>query len=346
MLSAENFTVKHIAEIKENRRIDPSILERSIYALGLLETLVKVKMPFIFKGGTSLMLLADSPRRLSTDIDIIVSPGTDIRKYLAEAAKIYPFKEVNEDIRKAKGRIVKAHYRFAFYSERVGKDLEILLDVLYEDNHYSKLVEREIKTDILITEEPYLKVTMPSADCILGDKLTAFAPHTTGIPLGIDKELEIMKQMFDVVTLAEMMSDFEDVYQSYMNTVASELEYRGLNATAFDVLNDTIDTSICIAARGNVNPLEYEAYKEGIKGLLTHIFDEPFSGEKAAEMACRVIYIAVCILTGTSPNNTVEVEKYLTTNLGNTRFAKLSYLRKVRPEAFAYVAMADELLVL
>lgn len=32
------------------------------------------------------------------------------------------------------------------------------------------------------------------------------------------------------------------------------------------------------------------------------------------------------------------------TNLGNTRFAKLSYLRKVRPEAFAYVAMADKLL--
>lgn len=27
-------------------------------------------------------------------------------------------------------------------------------------------------------------------DYILGDKLTAFAPHTTGIPLGVDKELD------------------------------------------------------------------------------------------------------------------------------------------------------------
>ena len=56
MLSAENFTAGHIMQIRENRKVDPAILERSIYALGLLEALVKVGMPFIFKGGTSLML--------------------------------------------------------------------------------------------------------------------------------------------------------------------------------------------------------------------------------------------------------------------------------------------------
>ena len=82
MLSAENFTAGHIMEIRENRKVDPAILERSIYALGLLEALVKVGMPFIFKGGTGIMLLTDRPRRLSTDIDIIVEPGTDIQEML------------------------------------------------------------------------------------------------------------------------------------------------------------------------------------------------------------------------------------------------------------------------
>ena len=45
-------------------------------------------MPFIFKGGTCLMMLMDKPRRLSTDIDIIVEPGTDLDDYLEKASDI------------------------------------------------------------------------------------------------------------------------------------------------------------------------------------------------------------------------------------------------------------------
>lgn len=76
MLTKENFTLEYVMELKKNRIVDSFILERSIYAFGLLEALCRVNMPFIFKGGTSLMLLLDQPRRLSTDIDIIVAPET------------------------------------------------------------------------------------------------------------------------------------------------------------------------------------------------------------------------------------------------------------------------------
>ena len=48
-------------------------------------------MPFIFKGGTCLMMLMDKPRRLSTDIDIIVEPGTDLDDYLEKASAILFF---------------------------------------------------------------------------------------------------------------------------------------------------------------------------------------------------------------------------------------------------------------
>ena len=72
MLSKGNFTLEHVMDLKKNRIVDSFILERSIYAFGLLEALCRVDMPFIFKGGTSLMLLLDQPRRLSTDIDIVV----------------------------------------------------------------------------------------------------------------------------------------------------------------------------------------------------------------------------------------------------------------------------------
>lgn len=85
------FTREHIEKIRSGFTVDNSILERSIFALALLEALAKVGMPFIFKGGTSLLLLLEKPRRLSTDIDIILQPGTDVQSYLELAGEIYPF---------------------------------------------------------------------------------------------------------------------------------------------------------------------------------------------------------------------------------------------------------------
>ena len=74
MLLQENFAEEHIRELQRTSRRDPVLLERAVYAFGLLEALAKVGMPFIFKGGTCLMLLMEHPRRLSTDIDIIAEP--------------------------------------------------------------------------------------------------------------------------------------------------------------------------------------------------------------------------------------------------------------------------------
>ena len=54
---------------------------------------------------------------------------------------------------------------------------------------------------MLITEGEKVEVTIPELNCILGDKLTAFAPHTTGIPLGVGKDVEVLKQMYDVASL-------------------------------------------------------------------------------------------------------------------------------------------------
>ncbi len=76
MLSRDMYSEEYIQELYERTGNDPTLLERVIYAFGLLEAIKRVGLPFCFKGGTSLMLLLDRPRRLSTDIDIIVEPGT------------------------------------------------------------------------------------------------------------------------------------------------------------------------------------------------------------------------------------------------------------------------------
>jgi predicted nucleotidyltransferase component of viral defense system len=56
---------------KNHRRIDKIILEKMIYALHLVERLKSNGLEFVFKGGTSLVLLLEEGNRFSIDIDII-----------------------------------------------------------------------------------------------------------------------------------------------------------------------------------------------------------------------------------------------------------------------------------
>ena len=72
------YTDEYIRELQNRTGNDPALLERVVYAFGLLEAIRRVELPFCFKGGTSLMLLLEHPGRLSTDIDIVVEPGTAI----------------------------------------------------------------------------------------------------------------------------------------------------------------------------------------------------------------------------------------------------------------------------
>lgn len=56
---------------KENPSADLQLLEKTIGALYLLENLVNEGLEFIFKGGTSLVLLLNDLKRFSVDVDII-----------------------------------------------------------------------------------------------------------------------------------------------------------------------------------------------------------------------------------------------------------------------------------
>ena len=119
-------------------RRDPQLIERSLYALGLLEALSVVGLEFIFKGGSSMLLLLDHPMRLSTDIDIVV------------------------------------------------------------------------------------------------------APYTTGIQLRTGKDMEVMKQFYDICTLLEKMSSFENTLNTYKRIAESEINYRGLDISYKESLLDTM----------------------------------------------------------------------------------------------------------
>ena len=73
---------------KDHGNADKILVEKVIRALLLVEGLVKQKLPFVFKGGTSLMLLMNSTKRLSIDIDIVLPkvPG-NLEMILEEVVK-------------------------------------------------------------------------------------------------------------------------------------------------------------------------------------------------------------------------------------------------------------------
>ncbi len=186
-------------------------------------------------------------------------------------------------------------------------------------------------------------MTIPSVDCILGDKLTAFAPHTTGIPFGIDKELEIIKQMYDVSCLFDVFENYQDIYDSYMSTVTSEIRYRGGNMTYEDSLNDTIEAAACIAGRGQVGT-DYILLLSGIKKISTHIFDESFNAELAVVRAAKVMYTAACVLKNNPMIRITDIEKYYSVNISKSKYKKLGKIRKFDLTAFAYIVEAIRLI--
>lgn len=344
MIIRENYGEEHIRELQNISRKDPQLIERALYALGLLEALTQTGMRFIFKGGSCLMLLLPRLMRLSTDIDIIVDPGTDVIEYIEKATEIFPFVSYEEQVRVGKNNIEKRHFKFTYFSPVRQENFYILLDILFEENHYVALVEKEIRNELLLTEGNNLTVRVPSIDCILGDKFTAFAPYTTGIPLRAKKDLEVMKQFYDIGTLINEHKNFSHVLATYKNVVVSEISYRGMDITARDVLEDTIAAAIVVGSRGKVGKDDYSVYIDGIRGVATHVFAERFSGEIASYRAANLIYMAACLLTETSYEMVDRFEEYADESLTQTDLKVLSKLRKAQPTQYAYLVKADRLL--
>ena len=256
MIDRKTFTKEHLLYLLGKYKTDPQLLERAVFALGLVEALSIVSKDFCFKGGSSLMILTANPRRLSTDIDIIVDPEFDVEKFVKEAAKIYPFVSYEESVRKTNKSISKKHYRFNYNSIlREGKETQILLDVLFEKIPYNSVVKTPIKNEMLITTNEVNYVNTPNVEALLGDKLTAFAPHTVGIKFhnedySNDKRLEVVKQLLDISSLFSIAKDFEAVKANYISVCKEEIKYRDLNITYKECLLDSFNTALSIVSRG------------------------------------------------------------------------------------------------
>lgn len=345
MISTQSRSKEWIMGIREvSPGKDPILIEKMIMALTLVENLKLAELDFIFKGGTSLLLLMNSPRRFSIDIDIVLPDAKNLDVCFKDIIQQGIFTRIEENIRF--GQLPKQHYKFFFQSVIQEKESHILLDILIEKNPYPILNAINIHSSLIVLEGQATKVVCPSKECMLGDKLTAFAPHTTGIPYGKDKDLEIAKQLFDVAVLFDVIEDISIVRTTFQNIATQELAYRGMKElTTNDVLLDSFYTSILIGTRGASSGLEYAELLDGIKKMTGFVFSGFFSIDSAILCASKVAYLSTLILGDSDTIDRFEKNfDILVWTIINQDYNKLNKLKKTSPEAFYYFFRALTLL--
>lgn len=331
---------------------DIQLIEKVVRALSLLELLAQSGCPFHFKGGTATMvLLGGATNRLSIDIDIICPPGIDIEQYLLKFQD-FGFTRIDLLERKTPGKsIPKSHSKFFYQVSYTNKGGEgyILLDVLYEESQYKNTLEIPIQSPFIEIEGEPSMVRIPSIEDILGDKLTAFAPNTTGIPYhkGLKVcSVEIIKQLYDIGRLFERVDNIEIISEVFHRTVKIEMAYRNIHNLE-DVYIDIIQTCLLIATRGIEGTGDFKILSDGIKQIRNYIYKATYHIDQAIIDSSRAAYLSTCIRTGIK-----HLEKYSpnTINIYDIKILytlppKLNKLRRVFPEAYYYWAKTSELLV-
>ncbi|MDR3611874.1 MAG: nucleotidyl transferase AbiEii/AbiGii toxin family protein [Ignavibacteriaceae bacterium] len=329
---------------KENRNADKILVEKVIRALLLLEGLVKQKIKFVFKGGTALMLLLNSTKRLSIDIDIILpeSPG-NLEDILDAAAKEQGFSRKVLQHRITQTDIKKEHYKY-FYTpihKSKGEEDSVLLDILFEEVKYSNVIHIPIQSSFIPLDTKPLLVDVPCFEDILGDKLTAFSPNTTGIPYFKKEDsmsMEIIKQLYDIGNLFDVISNTEILKSTFYKFAAQELVYRNqVNTKEGDVLEDIFQTSLCIVTRGSDGKGDFNKLLEGIQRVSRFIFSESYHLDKAITSASKAAYLSVLIKFDSKSiekfKDPMQVKDWSISPPMNT---KLNRLKKSNPEAFFY----------
>ncbi len=340
MITTETYQIDWIQSVKKalGKRQDPKLIEKVIYALLLLEQLKINKLDFVFKGGTALLLYSENPQRFSIDIDIITEKSSDeIQTILGKITEQSIF--INWENDSERGHLQNAligHFKLYYTSQVDGKTEPILLDVLYAENPYPVLKEIPIQHKWLQTKDPIYQVSVPSFDAILGDKLTAFAPNTTGILYSKNRPVEIIKQLFDISYLMDFIEDIDVVRNSYNKVVNEEIKFRNLSISANDVLNDTFETCFMLAMR-DVKSKDFQHLQLGIKNFVNFTLVN-FHLEQAIVASAKVAYLTE-ILKAEKPHtimpfsNPNQIKDWW---IENPRYNKLNKLKKNNPKAFYY----------
>lgn len=325
---------------KLGRRGDRKLIEKVICALILLERIQEKGFKLVFKGGTSILLSMVEPVRFSIDIDIITDKSEEeligVLRDISGNKPFHNFKPDND--RRLSNDAPVGHYKLYYNSLVDSKEEPILLDVLFEESLYPAIREIPIEHPWLIKDGDPITVAVPTYESILGDKLTAFAPKTTGILYSKERPVEIIKQLFDIALLFDNSTDFNIVSKSFQKIANVEIGYRNLSVSREDVLDDSFSACLELVNRDEKSP-DFRELQKGIRNIINFIIPR-FHIDEAIIAGSKVAFLTRLLKTdlkSTIPryNNSPAEVKALDTIAGS-QYAKVNRLKRTNPEAYFY----------
>lgn len=324
------------------KKTDLKLIEKVVWALNLLEQLRSQNVSFVFKGGTALILHFEQPQRLSIDIDIVMAEQPDNLPAVFDAivANSQFITWTDDSDRKSHQDIPVGHYKF-YYAPKIGggEDEPILLDILFAPVDYANLIEKPINHPWLRVTEPILTVQLPDVNCLLGDKLTAFAPNTTGILYSKKRPLEIVKQLYDVGLLFDHATDLALVRKTFEKLAAQEIAFRQLKLSPTDVLGDITQTALLLARR-DMREMNFVFLQDGVKRLNNFIVSN-FRIEQAILAGAKAAYLSRLLRGDATTIQRYETPAQLAGwQITEPTYNRLNKLKKSQPEAFFYWYLA------
>jgi hypothetical protein len=150
------------------------------------------------------------------------------------------------------------HFRIPYSSKFDPRGVHsIQLDVITAASPYVATEEKVVRASFFEIEEEIM-VTVPTADCLLADKLACFAPSTIGYPYqpivartgapADPRPMKVVKHLFDVGELAVIAGNHFDAVRSYRAIHAEQLRWRGGEWTIDQTLDDTQDAAFWVWA--------------------------------------------------------------------------------------------------
>jgi hypothetical protein len=290
------FTKEHI----ERCRFDASaaLAEQAVHCLELVAELVYGGLSFQFKGGNSLLVLMQAPRRFSIDVDIATDePQQRIEGVLDRiVADCGVFVKWAHRPHKTKPWIKLASY-YLFYRSHVASEEEafIMLDAQLVRSPYAT---QRLPVACGELYKTVVQAEVPLTSSIIGDKLLTLGPNTLGIPFGKGKEAQRIKHVFDISLLLNAGPALGGIRESFVACIGHENALQKKTITAQQLLSDTLLFCRSVMDHDNApQPADgfSPALAETVKGLpefAGHLFTKSYTWKNLQTDMARV---ALCI---------------------------------------------------
>lgn len=277
---------KNEAEICDFNKFNtsPVLAEQAFCCLELVAQLAKSGLSFQFKGGNSLLIILDKPKRFSIDVDIATDENVEnIESILQQIVNNYGFfKKWEKRQHKTKPWIPLTSY-YLFYESKIEKnsDSSIMLDVQLGRSPY-RTEMKKIKCEKLYESDLEVEVPLPSS--IIGDKLLTLGPYTLGIPVGKGKEAQRLKHVHDISRLLKTKPSIIEIRKSFIACLNNEKEIQKCSFETEQVIEDTMN--LCSSVMRTEKSLDektmvvLEEIKKGIKPFSSHLFNPDYDWKK------------------------------------------------------------------